>query len=235
MSQGRLPIRSAQVETATFFGAHLEKEDDMSEAIPAQQDKPAPRSSMRDRILQAATSLFYENGIRATSADRVIEMVGITKVTFYRHFRTKDDLVVAYLEQRAAWERGAVEQARVSGGGARGALHLIAQGIGGESCKPGFRGCPFINAAAEYADPGHPVRTVVDTHRRWFHEAMARILGDVDVPDRALAADELVMLRDGAMVSGYLSDPERVTATLDAGYRAVLARTSDNDLGTASR
>lgn len=207
----------------------------MPEPIPAHQEKPAAPGSMRDRILQAAASLFYENGIRATSADRVIEMVGITKVTFYRHFRTKDDLVVTYLEQRAAWERSAVEQARTAGGGAGGALHLMAQGIGGESCKPGFRGCPFINAAAEYADPGHPVRAVVDAHRRWFHDAMAAILDEVDVPDRALAVDELVMLRDGAMVSGYLSDPERVAATLDAGYRAVLARTSDAELGTASR
>jgi AcrR family transcriptional regulator len=168
-----------------------------------------PASGMRERILTAATELFYANGIRATSADRIIEAVGITKVTFYRHFRTKDDLVVAYLEQRAAWERGAVDQARTSADDARGVLHLIAQGIGGESCRPGFRGCPFINAAAEYADAEHPIRLVVDSHRRWFHEAMA--------------ADELVMLRDGAMVSGYLSDPERVAATLDAGYRAVLS------------
>jgi AcrR family transcriptional regulator len=192
-------------------------------ADASQKSTPASKGSTRDRILDAATVLFYENGIRATSADRVIEMVGITKVTFYRHFHTKDDLVVAYLERRAAWERAAVTQARQSGADARQVLHLIAEGIGGESCRPGFRGCPFINAAAEYADAEHPIRRVVDSHRRWFHEAMTEIVAEADVPNAAVAADELVMLRDGAMVSGYLSDPEHVTAALDAGYRAVLA------------
>jgi AcrR family transcriptional regulator len=196
------------------------KDDDMTQAG---EEAGAPqRGSTRDRILDAATVLFYENGIRATSADRLIERVGITKVTFYRHFRTKDDLVVAYLERRAAWERGAVDQARASSTSAVEALHLMAQGIGGESCRPGFRGCPFINAAAEYPDPEHPVRVTVDAHRRWFHQAMADIAEQAQVPDLAVAADQLVMLRDGAMVSGYLSDPERVAATLETGYRAVL-------------
>lgn len=193
-----------------------------SEAVEV--EKPVKGASVHERIIDAATALFYAGGIRATSADRVIEVVGISKVTFYRHFRTKDDLVVAYLERRAAWERGGIEHARESGADARDVLHLIAKGIGDESCQSGFRGCPFINAAAEYPDPENPVRMVVDAHRRWFHDAMTSILKGSGVPDLSVAADELVMLRDGAMVSGYLGQPERVTATLDAGYAAVLAR-----------
>ena len=130
----------------------------------------AGKPSMRERILEAAADLFYAQGIRAVSADKIIAKVGITKVTFYRHFHTKDDLVVAYLERRAQWERGAVEAARqAAGDDVLEVFRMIAEGIGAETCSPGFRGCPFINAAAEYADPEHPVRQVVDTHRRWFN------------------------------------------------------------------
>jgi hypothetical protein len=95
--------------------------------------------------------------------------------------------------------------------------------IGAESCSPGFRGCPFINAAAEYADPEHPVRRVVDAHRRWFKQLIQDLLDEMNVPDPARVADQLVMLRDGAMVSGYLSDSSIVADALCSAGRAIIA------------
>jgi AcrR family transcriptional regulator len=178
-------------------------------------------AATRERILDAAAELFYAAGIRSTSADRIIDAVGITKVTFYRHFRTKDELVVAYLEQRAAWERGAVAQAR-EGHYAVQALRAIASGIGEASCRPGFRGCPFINAAAEYPDTEHPVRLVVDSHRRWTHDAFLDLAAEAGVADAPAVAGQLMMLRDGAMVSGYLGDPEAVAEALAGAYLAVI-------------
>lgn len=189
--------------------------------VPAAE--AAAKIPMRDRILNAATELFYAQGLHAVSAEKVIAQVGITKVTFYRHFPTKDDLIVAYLERRAKWERDAIAQARqAAGGDPLGTFRIIAQAIGAESCSPGFRGCPFINAAAEYADPAHPARRAVDSHRRWFKQGIQDMLAEMNVPDPALVADQLVMLRDGAMVSGYLSDPVTVG---DALYGAILAVT----------
>lgn len=177
--------------------------------------------STRDRILDAATELFYAHGIRAVSADKIIDRAGITKVTFYRHFRTKDTLVVAYLERQAAWERGALDALRASAGDAE-ALRRFAASVGTEACKPGFRGCSFINAAAEYAEPDSQVRAVVAEHRTWYRQtfaAMARALG---VADAEQAADELMMLRDGAMLSGYLDDPARVSSALERAFFAVI-------------
>ena len=113
---------------------------------------------MRTRILDAAAVLFYTEGIRAVSADRIIAAAGTTKVTFYRHFRTKEDLVVAYLQAQSARIRAAAEQ--LSGDPCAGLLQL-AEAMGAETCVPGFRGCPFINAAAEYPDAGSPVRAAV--------------------------------------------------------------------------
>ena len=102
-------------------------------------------------------------------------------------------------------------------------FRIIAEAIGAESCSPGFRGCPFINAAAEYADPEHAVRRVVDAHRRWFRHTVQDLLDEISVPDSARVADQLVMLRDGAMVSGYLSDPSTVADALYNAGRAVMA------------
>lgn len=176
----------------------------------------------RRRILDAATGLFYAHGIRGTSADRIIEQVGITKVTFYRHFRTKSDLVVAYLERQAELERDAVARA-LQGAGPVEALGAIARTIGTVSCSPGFRGCPFINAAAETPDPDDPVRVVVDRHRRWCRDTFARLAAEAGVADADVAAGQLMMLRDGAMVAGYLGDPDEVAETLREACLAVVA------------
>jgi AcrR family transcriptional regulator len=185
--------------------------------------RPASKVPMRERIVEAATDLFYAQGIRAVSAEKIIAQVGITKVTFYRHFPAKDDLIVAYLERRAAWEREAIAGARQAASDVPEVFRIVAEAIGAESCRPGFRGCPFINAAAEYANPDHPVRRAVDAHRRWFRQAIQDLLDEIGVPDSARAADELVMLRDGAMVSGYLSDPAIVAGALYNAGRAVIA------------
>jgi AcrR family transcriptional regulator len=187
-------------------------------------------SSTRERILDAATARFTAHGIRATSADRIIDDVGITKVTFYRHFRTKSDLVVAYLERQAAGERDWMTGARAAGD-PLASLHALATGIGTASCSPGFRGCPFINAAAEFADPDDPVRATVAEHRRWTLEQFAAIAEDAGVGDVDAVARQLRLLRDGGMVNGYLGDPEEIAAALDAAFTAVLARAT----GTPAR
>ena len=189
----------------------------------AMTPRPVAKAPMRERIIDAATELFYAHGLRAVSAEKIIAQVGITKVTFYRHFPTKDELIVAYLQRRAQWERDAIAGARQAAGEVPDVFRIVAEAIGAESCTPGFRGCPFINAAAEYADPQHPVRRVVDDHRRWFRQAIQDLLDEIQIPDSALVADELVMLRDGAMVSGYLSDPRTVADALYNAGRAVIA------------
>jgi len=182
-------------------------------------------SPVRERILGAAMALFYAEGIRAVSADRVLAAAGVSKVTFYRHFRTKDDLVVAYLERTSATERAQVAAARAEhGGDPATVLRWYAAGIGDVSCSPGFRGCAFINAAAEYPDPSHPARQAVDTHRAWLIAQVTELLDEMGVAEAAGRAEQLMMLRDGAMVAGALGGtPESVAASVLAAGRAILA------------
>ncbi|GII99817.1 TetR family transcriptional regulator [Sediminihabitans luteus] len=182
-------------------------------------------SDVRTRILDAATRQFYADGVRAVSADRIIAAAEVSKVTFYRHFRSKDDLVVAYLEAWATRERDALDGLRASHpDDAATTLREIAGFAGEMVCRPDFRGCAFINAAAEYPDAEHPVRRVVAAHRAWWVETLASLVRELGVDDPPAAAEELMMLRDGAMVAGYVGEgaglAERVTRVGTAIVRA---------------
>ena len=174
---------------------------------------------VRERILDAATEAFYREGIRAVSADKIIAAATTTKVTFYRHFPTKDALVAAYLDRQSALIRAAAGTLPED---PCEALKTLARAMGDEACRPGFRGCPFINAAAEYPAGGHPVRAAVARHRDWFRSLVAELAGRLGAEDPELAADQLIMLRDGAMVHGYVSDPGTVGDSLLQAGRAVL-------------
>ena len=180
---------------------------------------PARTPDVRERILRRASSLFYTEGVRAVSADKIIAAAGTTKVTFYRHFRSKDDLVVAYLQEQSAGMR---ERAAALDPDACTGLRQLAEAMGAEACTPGFRGCPFINAAAEYPDPDHPVRAVVAEHRHWLHSLVAGRLARLGVQDADRLADQLLMLRDGAMVHGYVEDGTAVGPALTAAGEALI-------------
>jgi AcrR family transcriptional regulator len=178
-------------------------------------------SPARARILTAASELFYSQGIRATSAERIIERVGVTKVTFYRHFRTKSELVVAYLKEQASVERTWMESMRHTGD-PLGSLRTLATGIGAVSCRPGFRGCAFINAAAEFPDSDDPVRAVVDEHRGWMLREFADIAAEAGASGADSTAKRLMILRDGAMVNGYLGEPASIADSLSAAFTSII-------------
>ncbi|HEY1132975.1 MAG TPA: TetR/AcrR family transcriptional regulator [Nocardioides sp.] len=183
-------------------------------------------SVVRRRILDAARRRFYGDGIRAVSADRLIAEAEVSKMTFYRHFRSKDDLVVAYLSEVVTEERDAMAAARAAHPTDPAVvLRTYATRIGSLTCADGFRGCAFLNAAAEYADTTHPVRTVVATHRAWLRGELAVLLGELGVATDRLdsAAGQLQMLRDGAMVAGTLdADPAGVADRLVLAGEAVV-------------
>ena len=182
----------------------------------------ANASEIRERILRRASSLFYTEGIRAVSADKVIAAAGTTKVTFYRHFPSKDDLVAAYLQEQS---EGIRERAAMLDPDPCTGLLELAEATGNQACLAGFRGCPFINAAAEYPDPLHPVRTVIAEHRHWLHALVAGRLELLGASDPDQLADQLLMLRDGAMVHGYVEDGTAAARALtEAGRALVLAR-----------
>lgn len=176
-------------------------------------------SPARERLLATASALFYADGIRAVGVDRVIGAAQVTRATFYRHFPSKDDLIVAYL--------GAVDRAvrAVADAAPEGAARLraVVGGMGEQLCTEGFRGCAFLNAAAEFPDRDSPVHRAVVAHRAWLSELFVQELGVVGHPDPQAGAAHLMMLRDGAMVAGYLGDPAVARETLRRGLEEILA------------
>lgn len=187
---------------------------------------PSDPASARERILEAAMQQYYAEGIRAASADKLIAAAGVSKVTFYRHFPTKDDLVAAYLETHARRERDAMAQKRATmSTDPAGVLLWYAAAVGEASCSPGARGCAFINAAAELPDESHPGRIIISAHRAWLTGQLIELLEQLGLPDCGARAEHIMMLRDGAMVSGYLGQsPDQIATLLVNAVRATIGR-----------
>jgi AcrR family transcriptional regulator len=177
--------------------------------------EPGPR----ERLLDSASRLFYNEGIHSVGVDRLVRDAGVTLATFYRHFPTKEALVEAYLRATDQRLRGNVENA-LKDRDPRQALEALLDLIGQRTSAPGFRGCQFINAAAEYPDTAHPVRIAVSDHRAWFRKVASEIARQIGYPDPAEAGEYLVLLHDGALVAAELDDPEAVrTAVKNAALR----------------
>ncbi|MDA0179643.1 TetR/AcrR family transcriptional regulator [Solirubrobacter phytolaccae] len=158
----------------------------------------AKDSEARDRLLRTASMIFYSEGINSVGVDHIVSAAKVTRATFYRHFPSKTDLVLAYLQ--AAHD--AIEAHRPEP-----TLEALTADVCGQIGRPEFRGCAFICAAAEFEDPEHPVRRAVAAHREWYLGVVRDALGSDE------AARRFVMLRDGAFVAGHLGDAELAIET----------------------
>lgn len=183
---------------------------------------PQRESPARRRILDTAHRLFYGEGIHTVGIDRIIAEAGVAKATFYNHFPAKDDLACAYLAEESERQRTAVAGLRASGIAPREALSVVFDTIAGFTNTPEFRGCAFLNAAAEYANPDHPVRQVIADHRRWFRSVLRDLLSDSGHPDPETTADLLHTLRDGLLTAGCLDEPHALRATAQDGLRRLI-------------
>jgi AcrR family transcriptional regulator len=188
------------------------------EEAPAAQRAPA-----KGRILDTVNVLFYEDGIRNVGVDRIIAASAVTKATFYKHYRAKDNLIVEYISARHDSVRAKLESTIENAPGPEAALREFIADIIDEIDRPGFRGCPFINAAAEFPDAAHPVRQIVITHREWYVDTLADLLRRMGHPVPGDAADELMLARDGALSGGYAGDSIAATTALARVANRVLA------------
>jgi AcrR family transcriptional regulator len=164
----------------------------------------AQTESVRDRILSTARELFYKEGARSVGVDTVVAQSGVAKTSLYRWFPSKDALIVAVLEQEAkdrwaGWDR----TAQKSDPEPRARLRAHLAGIARYVSHERYRGCPFMNVTAEFADPQHPARVLA---RREMEELRRRLQVLVDnipgVNDPAQLTGQLLLLVDGALAAG---------------------------------
>ena len=179
-------------------------------------------SEARQRLLSTAIRIFYTEGIHSVGVDRIIAEAKVTRATFYRHFPGKEDLVLTYLREVHRMERGAIDTAIAAAGSPAEALLAIAGAIAGNIQSPGFRGCAFLNAAAEYPDPDRAVHQEIIAHRQWFLDTITSLLAQVAEESSDGAGRHFVMLRDGAMAAGCLFDPALVAETFLRGAEGLV-------------
>lgn len=186
---------------------------------PAAKSRPSPA---RQRLLDAATDLFYSEGIHAVGVDRIIERAEVTRATMYKQFDGKEGLVLAYLRGEDEGLRALFAQAGAVSSEPDVLLELVIAGIEQDIRERHTRGCPFINAAAEYPDEG-PVRDLIDDHREWFRGTLEQLATAAGLDAPAEVAASLVLLRDAALVGGYLDGQDRVAPAFARTARGVIA------------
>ncbi|TNV21540.1 TetR/AcrR family transcriptional regulator [Buttiauxella sp. B2] len=157
------------------------------------------KPSANERILQTAHDLFYRDGIRATGIDKIIKQAGVTKVTFYRHFPSKDDLVRAFLEFRherwMSWFSDSLaREMAVNNDFATALCATLKEWF----CDDSFRGCAFINTAVELADALPESLIMAQSHKQKMVDVLAQYLADSDTG--RYQAEMIAMLIDGAIV-----------------------------------
>jgi AcrR family transcriptional regulator len=185
-------------------------------------------SVARRRLLDTATRLFYAEGIRAVGIDRIVAEADVAKATIYSHFPSKDDLVLAYIVEQD--EIGRAATAGLPKGSPREMIEAVMGRIGTATGTGDWRGCPFINAAAEYPDPKSPVRQAIDARRVWYRGVLSKLLAAHGDPTPSLTAALLVAVSDGLLESAYLDDPKKIPALT----REAVARLIDHR-GASSR
>ncbi|MFC9747909.1 TetR/AcrR family transcriptional regulator [Streptomyces niveus] len=179
-------------------------------------------SAARERLLSTAGRLFYAEGIHMVGVDRLVAESKVTNATFYRHFRSKDDLAVAYMGSVDQAIRTQLDTLTTADVPADGILRGIGASLVEQIRSPGYRGCAFLNAAAEFPDPAHPVHVAVVRHRDWFLRTITNLFAEITTTQADHAGRHFVMLRDGAMSAGYLGDPALAGETLLRGIDGLL-------------
>ena len=178
----------------------------------------------RARILAAAAELFYRHGIRAVGVEAIAETAGTNKMTLYRHFASKDELVAEYLRQSAnatdaCWERFS----RAHPGDPLAQLCAWLEEMAFHLAEPDERGCALANAAIELPEKNHPARRVIEEYKRAQRTRLVRLSEEAGLSDPEMLADELHLLLEGARVTAQSVGTEGLAARLLHMGKAMIA------------
>lgn len=181
--------------------------------------KAKPVGSVRERLLQTADELFYREGIHSVGIDRILAEAGVAKASLYTTFRSKDELVRAYLEERARWLRERIEQ-RVEAATTphERILTVFADDTDRAAGARFYNGCPFVRACAEGPTDAGPAREVASAYRSWQRALFARLAKEAGLPNPAEMSRQLSIIYDGAIVTASMN---REPAALASARRLV--------------
>jgi len=196
----------------------------MIDRSPSSQDLSSGRPGARDRLLNVADRLFYAEGIRAVGVDRIVEESGTAKATLYAHFPSKGDLVASYLRRRCdLWCAYLLAELPNRAGEPWGRILAVFDLLGESFESADYRGCPFINASAEFADQDHPARIATAEYRARIRRLFLDLAAEAKIEDAEGTAEAIAMLYDGAMVSAQLDGNARAAARARVAAECLLS------------
>ncbi|MAS43109.1 MAG: TetR family transcriptional regulator [Rhodobacteraceae bacterium] len=176
-------------------------------------------TSRRDHLIETALRMFYAGGFNATGIDRILAESGVAKMTLYKHFRSKDELILAALhrrdEQFRNWLMGEMERASHDPAARLLAMFdALAIWFRGEAFKGmGFSGCAFINAASEFAAPDHPAHRAAAEHKLRIVDYLERLATEAGAADPRALAEALALLKEGAIATAQVRGMPEAAAT----------------------
>jgi AcrR family transcriptional regulator len=184
------------------------------------------RPSKRDELVRKALVIFYRDGFHATGMDALVAETGISKTTMFKHFRTKDDLILAVLRYRDEtfrnWFFRKLDDAALP---PRQRLLAVFDILKEWFAEPSFKGCMFIKASAEFQDPQHPVYVQSAEHKRLLKSAFQEMAEEAGATDPDLLARQLLLLKEGAIVAAHMGfDPDPAGAARLAAEALIAAQ-----------
>jgi len=173
-------------------------------------ERSSAKAAMQERILETADRLFYREGIRVVGVDTVAAKIGISKRTLYNYFPSKDDLIVAYLSRRL---RPIEESSLPPAEQILDDFDRLERAMR----RDGYRGCPFVNAVAELADPTHAAHQIAVAHKEKRRTLFRKLLIQLEVANPDSLAIQLMILGEGAVAQALVhGDPKMARAAREA-------------------
>jgi AcrR family transcriptional regulator len=182
--------------------------------------------TVRERLLAAATELFYAEGIHTVGIDRVIERAGVAKASLYATFGSKDELVRAYLQGRADARKVRISQRLARHDNARDQILAIFDLLGEAVVLPSYRGCVFINASAESPRDDGPVAQVSGESRGWLRELFVELARAAGAADPEQLGRQLMLVYDGGTVGASMDRDPSVAVHARRMAEALLTQAS---------
>jgi AcrR family transcriptional regulator len=158
----------------------------------------------KDKVFQTAAQLFYQHGYRAIGVDTIAAESGVGKMTLYRHYPSKDDLIVAYLKDHDDFFWNRFEQLTKDAPTAREKLLAFFEALQNYVKTPACHGCPFINVATEYPEVDHPGHQIAIEHKQRVRKRFRSLAQEAGAPNPDMLADQLFLLMDGAYMAARM-------------------------------
>ena len=180
-------------------------------------------ASKRDELVKGALEAFCAGGFHAIGMDRLAKETGVSKTAIYKHFRTKEELILAALRLRdEQYRNGIMRRVEELADQPRDKLLAIFDALAEWFLEPDFNGCTFIKASSEYLDREDPIHSTSAEHNRLMRSFIRGLAIKADAPDPEALARELLVIKEGAIVLAHLLDPSEAAADARRAAKIVI-------------